>query len=221
MCSGCSDSPDCCVAIGPIFHKYRLAHALSKARAMKPISTLQYLSWSQFSKPSNDRIAFRAIKKNKYRSMVEIGLGNGIRCERMIRVAQKYSDSATIRYTGIDQFEARESHETQLKLIETHRQLNGLGAKAQLVPGDFASSVQRIANSHLRTDLVVIQCDAQGDAFGDEQFAHAWKFLPRMLHAASQVMLFFPNDEYEVFNFLDVEDQLRKLDPVSETKRAA
>lgn len=189
--------------------------------AMKPISALQYLSWSQFSKPTNDRIAFRAIKKNKFRSLVEVGLGDGIRCERMIRVAQKYSGSSTVRYTGVDLFEERASSEKQLKLIEMHRQLNGLGAKAQLVPGDFGSSMQRIANSHLRTDLVVIQYDQEGEIFDNAEFANAWKFLPRMLHASSVVMLFFPNDEYEVFNFLDVEDQLRQLESGSEMKRAA
>jgi len=188
---------------------------------MKPISALQFFTWSQFSKPTNDRIALRAIKKHKFRSLVEVGLGEGVRCERMIRVAQKYSGSTTVRYTGIDLFEARESSDAQLKLIEMHRQLNGLGAKAQLVPGDFGSAIQRIANSHLKTDLVVVQCDQDGDVFAQEDFANAWRFLPRMLHAASMVMLFYPNGEYEVLNFLDVEDQLKKLEGKSEAKRAA
>ena len=189
--------------------------------AMKPISALQYFTWSQFSKPSNDRMAYRAIKKNKFRTLVEVGLGEGLRCERMIRIAQKYSGSSTIRYTGVDLFEERDSGEVQLKLIEMHRQLNGLGAKAQLVPGGFGNSIQRIANSHLRTDLVVVQCNQKDDVFADAEFANAWKFLPRMLHASSQVILFFPGDEFEVFNFLDVEDQLRKLESGKEARRAA
>lgn len=188
---------------------------------MKPISAFQYFTWSQFSKPANDRIALRAIKKNKFRSLVEVGLGEGVRCERMIRVAQKYSGASTVRYTGVDLFEARESSDKQLKLIEMHRQLNGLGAKAQLVPGDFGNAIQRIANSHLRTDLVVVQCDQDGDVFDQPDFANAWKFLPRMLHASSIVMLFYPNEEYEVLNVLDVEDQLKKLDGGSDVKRAA
>ena len=188
---------------------------------MKLISAFQYFTWSQFSKPSNDRVAYRAIKKNKFRTLVEVGLGEGTRCERMIRIAQKYSPSSTIRYTGVDLFDERDSSQKQVKLIEMHRQLNGLGAKARLVPGDFGSSIQQIANSHLRTDLVVVQCDQNGDVFQHEAFANAWKFLPRMLHTSSQVMLFFPNSEYEVFNFLDVEDQLRKLESGSQVKRAA
>lgn len=188
---------------------------------MKPISALQYFTWTQFSKPTNDRVAFRAIKKHKFRSLVEVGLGEGLRCERMIRIAQRYSNSSTIRYTGIDLFEDRAPADKQLKLIEMHRQLNGLGAKAQLVPGDFGSAMQRIANSHLRTDLVVIQCDQQGDFFDNATYANAWKFLPRMLHASSMVLLFHPNDEYEVFNFLDVEDRLRQMNSGSATRRAA
>ena len=179
---------------------------------MKPISALQYFSWAQCSKPTNDRMAYRAIKKNRFRSLVEVGLGEGVRCERMIRIAQKYGGSSTIRYTGIDRFEDRDPSETSLKLIEMHRQLNGLGAKAQLVPGNFSSSIQRIANSHLRTDLMVIQCESEEDAFADEGFAQAWKFLPRMLHASSLVMLFYPKDEYEVLNFLDVESKGRQLE---------
>ena len=220
--SGFADFDDRPLWVTPTIHESTFVNALSTVSAMKPLSTLQYLSWSQFSKPTNDRIAYRTIKKNKFRSIVEVGLGDGIRCERMIRVAQKYSGASTIRYTGIDLFEARDSSETQLKLIEMHRQLNGLGAKAQLVPGDFGSKIKRVANSHLRTDLVIIQCDAGGDVFANEEFADGWKFLPRMLHASSQVMLFFPNDEYEVFNFLDVEDQLRSLGSrTEEVKRAA
>lgn len=188
---------------------------------MKPISALQYFSWSQFSKPTNDRVAYRAIKKNKCRSLVEIGLGDGVRCERMIRIAQKYSGASTVRYTGIDLFEERDPSQTSMKLIEMHRQLNGLGAKAQLVPGDFANSIQRIANSHLRTDLLVMQFDTTSDAFDDEGFVSAWRFLPRMLHASSLVMLFYPNDEYEVFNFVDVENKDRELSASSEEARRA
>lgn len=188
---------------------------------MKPISALQYFSWARFSKPTNDRMAYRAIKKHKFRSLVEVGLGEGVRCERMIRIAQRYSGASRIRYTGIDLFEDRGSSSKPMKLIDMHRRLNGLGAKAQLVPGSFSNSIQRIANSHLRTDLLIIQRETETDAFADEDFAGAWKFLPRMLHTSSLVMLFYPNAEYEVLNFLDVEDKERELNSSSIAKQAA
>lgn len=189
---------------------------------MKPISALQYFSWSNFSKPTNDRVAYRAIKKHQFRSIVEIGLTAGVRCQRMIRIAQKYSDAPNVRYTGIDAFDGRDPSETPMKLIEMHRQLNGLGAKAQLVPGDFETTIERIANSHLRTDLLIVQRTDAEDAFANEDFARAWKFLPRMLHAASLVMVFYPNDEYEVFDFLDVESRCKeKSAAAGQAQRAA
>ena len=186
---------------------------------MKPISALQYFTWSHFSKPTNDRVAYSAIRKHKFRSIVEVGLSAGVRCQRMIQVAQKYSETSSVRYTGIDLFEERDASEVPLKLIEMHRQLNGLGAKAQLVPGNFSSSIERIANSHLRTDLLVVQLDNNEDAFNDAGFVRAWRFLSRMLHASSLVMLFYPQDEYEVFNFLEVESKQRQAE--QQVKRAA
>jgi len=193
------------------------------SQVMKPISALKYFAWSNFSKPTNDRVAYRAIKKHQFRSIVEIGLTEGVRCKRLIQVAQKYSDAPNVRYTGVDAFDDRDPSETPIKLIEMHRELNGLGAKAQLVPGSFESSLERIANSHLRTDLMIVQRTNVEDAFADAEFARAWRFIPRMLHAGSLVMVFYPNDEYEVFDFLDVESRCKgKLDEVaSQTKRAA
>lgn len=187
---------------------------------MKPISTLQYLSWRFLAKPANDRIAYRLIKKNRFRSLVEVGLGDGIRCERMIRVAQKYGESASVRYTGIDLFETREGDQPKLKLIEMHRRLNGLGAKAQLVPGTLGDSLKRIANSHSRTDLVLIQHDKESNAFEEAELKAAWKFLPRMLHASSQVAILYPNDEYEILNFVEIENRVRSLDSAVEKKAA-
>lgn len=166
---------------------------------MKPISTWRYFILSRFSKPGNDRIAYQAIKKSRFTSIVEVGLADGTRCENLIRVAQKFSPDTKIRYTGIDLFDAREN-EAPLTLLDTHKRLNSLGAKAKLVPGEFADGIQRIANSHMRTDLVVIECAAENEAFES-----AWRFMPRMLHPTSLVILMYPGDEYETLNFLEVE----------------
>lgn len=183
---------------------------------MKPISFWRYISWSQFAKPSNDRIAYRLIKKHKFRSIVEIGLSEGVRCERMIRVSQKYGDPGKIRYTGVDLFEARDAAETPLRLIEMHRKLNSLGAKAQLVPGSFDDAIPRIANAHAKTDLVIVHHPVE-----DESYEAAWRFLPRMLHVSSQVLVFYNETEYEVFNFAEVEQRVRQLTERGQVARAA
>jgi len=166
---------------------------------MKPMSAWRYFVLARFSKPTNDRIAYQAIKKGGFTSIVEVGLTDGTRCENMIRVAQKFSPDAKIRYTGIDLFDARETQQP-LKLLDTHKRLNSLGAKVKLVPGEFNDGVQRIANSHTRTDLVVIEC-----ADESEKLEAVWRFVPRMLHANSLVVVMYPGDEYEALNFLEVE----------------
>ena len=156
---------------------------------------------SRLSKPTNDRIAYKAIRKHGYASIVEVGLRDGTRCENLIRVAQKFSPQEKIRYTGIDLFDSREE-QPPLTLLDTHKRLNSLGdnAKAKLVPGEFADGIQRIANSHMRTDLVVIECTEENEAF-----EAAWRFMPRMLHPNSLVIVMHPNNEYETMNYLEVE----------------
>lgn len=182
---------------------------------MTPISAWRYFVWSSWSKPTNDRIVYKTIKKTKPGSLIEIGLGDGVRCERMMRVAQKFSDGGKVRYTGLDRFEGRDENETPLKLIEMHKQLNNFGAKAKLVPGDFSDGIERIANSHVRTDLVVIDCGEEHDS------CPSWRFLPRMLHPNSVVIVLFQNNEYEIMNFLDVEKKAAALSKPQKKQAAA
>ena len=176
---------------------------------MKPISMLTYLNWTMLAKPVGDREVFRMIKTHQFRSLVEIGLGDGRRCERMIRVAQRYATAGKLRYTGVDLFEGRDDG-TRLKLIEMHRRLNNLGVRAQLVPGSLAIGVQQIANSHLRTDLVVIS-----HGFDLEELDASWYFLPRMLHPGSKVLIQKQADApFAVMDRLEIE-RLAGVDTVA------
>ncbi len=165
---------------------------------MKPMSAWRYFALSRFSKPTNDRIAYQSIRTSGVTSIVEVGLSNGERAENMIRIAQKFSPDAKIRYTGIDLFDARIDH-SPLKLLDTHKRLNNLGAKAKLVPGEFSDGIQRIANSHTRTDLVIIDSPVDSD-----EIEAGWRFVPRMLHPNSVVIVMYPGDQYETLNFLEV-----------------
>ncbi len=149
---------------------------------MKPLSGISYLCLAAFSNPVCDRIIYRTIRRNKVSSILEIGVGDGSRAVNMIRVAKKYCGSGSVRYTGIDGFEADLNSKVTLK--DFHQRLSRLEVKLQLVPGDVAAAVQRIANSHLRTDLLVISAGNNTTALDD-----VWFFVPRMLHAASVVFL--------------------------------
>lgn len=149
---------------------------------MKPISTLQYLRLANFSTPKCDRHIYKLIKQNSIRSIIEFGLEDGNRCISMLKVAQKSAGSMSIRYTGIDSFDARNESQPNLPLIQIHRKLKEFQAKTQLVPGDIASSIPRIANSHVRTDLIVIS-----SGFDPAALENSWLYFPRMLHSSSLV----------------------------------
>ncbi len=151
---------------------------------MKTLSAFGYFCLSRFSKPVADRKIYRLIRDNKVSSIIEFGLGDGARTEKMIQTAMRFILSGTVRYTGVDLFEGRPEGETPLSLREMHRRMNKFEIKSQLVPGESESAVMRIANSHLRTDLILITAQ-----YPLHSFDQCWYFFPRMLHAQSVVMI--------------------------------
>ena len=172
-----------------------------KGYPVKPISTLQYLRLANFSTPGCDRQIYKLIKKNSFRSIIEFGLEDGNRCISMLKVAQKYAGSMGIRYTGVDSFDARNETQGSLPLIQIHRKLQEIEAKTQLVPGDIASSIPRIANSHVRTDLIVISA-----GFDPAALENSWFYFPRMLHSSSLVLVQkSENGSFEAMNRHQIE----------------
>jgi len=185
---------------------------------VKPISALKFLQMTWLSKPVPDRLIYKMIKRNQVRSIVEIGLGDGKRCRNMIAVAKKFSPDSKIKYTGVDLFDSRDEKDEPLKLIEMHRKLNDLEAKTQLVPGDLASALPRIANNHVRTDLVIISA-----GFEEEDFESTQMFLPRMLHPSSVVLIQdYADEEFYVHSRLEIEKMAAESSSSdSTTKKAA
>ena len=107
----------------------------------------------------------------------------------MIAIANKFSGSNQVRYTGIDLFDARETPDSALKLLDVHKEFSALNAKIQLVPGRLNEAIPRIANTHLRTDLILISGEYQKDEINS-----CWEFFPRMLCATSILLLQAPGD---------------------------
>ncbi len=130
-----------------------------------------------------DRTLLKVVKQESFHRIVEIGVGDGDRAERLIKTALGQHDSATVRYTGIDLFEARGAA-TSCTLKEIHRRLVAHQVAVRLVPGDAASALPRCANDLRGTDLVVVRNDQDPSSL-----ERAWHFLPRMLHQTSQVWL--------------------------------
>ena len=70
-----------------------------------------------------------------------------------------------------------------------------------MVPGDLASALPRIANSHVRTDMVIISA-----GFNEEDFEATQMFLPRMMHPSSVVLIQdYEDEEFFVHSRLEIE----------------
>ena len=135
---------------------------------------LQYLS-----KPPEYRKVYAAIRRRKPRSIVELGVGDGTRAQRIIAMAQRYHEGE-VRYTGVDLFEARDDAQTGLPLKSAYKLLRSTGAKVQLVPGDPFSALARTANSLTGTELLIISSDQDV-----QSLERAWFYVPRMITESS------------------------------------
>ena len=152
---------------------------------MSVATFLRSVYLSHLSSPASDRTIYRGIRRQKVRSILELGIGTGHRAVGMIEMAQLASPGEEIRYAGTDLFEGRTSADGPgVTLRMAHRLLTATGAKVRLSPGDPLSALARLANSLTGTDLVVIS--ARQDLRSLEK---AWFYLPRILHAGSQVFI--------------------------------
>ena len=137
-----------------------------------------------FSKPAENRPVYRTLLNQKPTRIVELGLGDGQRTIQMLQKASRLSPEATIKYTGIDLFEARSPEQGPgMSLKDAHRTLKMPNVKIQLVPGDPFSALARMANTLPDTDLLIIS-KCQDSA----SLERAWFYVPRMLHSQSVIL---------------------------------
>jgi hypothetical protein len=155
----------------------------SGSRTLSAASLIKYCYLAYLSRPAEDRELYRAVRRIRPKSVVELGVGLGQRAVRLIEVACRYQRQSVVRYTGMDPFEGRPDSQARLTLKSAHKLLKPLGVQVQLVPGDPASALARHANALRDTDLLVIAADEYASM--DEG---AWFYVPRMLHAKSQVL---------------------------------
>lgn len=150
---------------------------------MSECSLLRYCYLAYFSQPVGDRALYRTLRKRRFQSIVELGIGRAVRTQRMFEVLRTDNTTPT-RYTGIDLFEARPHAGSGFKLKEAHQCLRGLPAKVQLVPGDPHGALSRVANTLTGTDLLLISADQDA-----ESLARAWFYVPRMLAPNALVLV--------------------------------
>ncbi|HJT32114.1 MAG TPA: hypothetical protein VJ783_08725 [Pirellulales bacterium] len=159
-----------------------------------------------FSKPPGDRIIYRAIRRNRARRILEVGLRTGQRARRMIEAATRGTDEL-VNYAGIDLFELRPPAESDgLSLKEIHSLLKTTPARVRLIPGDPFTALARMANEIGSCDLIVIASDQP-----TESLERAWFYVPRLLHAATSVFIERPGSEQTPARFeLLAHDEIRR-----------
>jgi hypothetical protein len=136
-----------------------------------------------FSHPAPDRTLYKAVKGKSIRAVVEIGIGGGLRTQRLLEVLSWQTANLPLRYTGIDRFECRPRNQPSLALKQAFHSLRRPGVQLQLVPGEPYDALVRAANGLSGTDLLLISA-SQDQA----SLERAWTYMPRMLHAGSLIL---------------------------------
>jgi hypothetical protein len=138
-----------------------------------------------FSKPAADRTLYKAVRSRPIRSIVELGVGLPLRTPRLLlQLASAKTLGESIRYCGIDLFEARPTGQPALSLKQAFAALQSPNVRVQLVPGDPNSALQRSSNSLTGTDLLLISANQDRDSL-----TRAWTWMPRMLTATSLIFI--------------------------------
>ena len=150
---------------------------------MAAASWLKYVYLAHFSQPRTERQLYRLMKVHKISRIVEIGIQSIERTTAMIAVAQRYSGTEQVAYSGLDWFDARDEDLPKLTLKQAHRELQSTGATVRLVPGEPARSVTAIANAHQHTGLLLLSATVP-----ESLLASAWFYFPRMIDSASVVL---------------------------------
>ena len=150
---------------------------------MSQLGTLKYTYLAYLSQPATDRAVYRLIEKRPIRSILELGVGDGLRAERMIAIVSRHQTDTELQYTGIDLFEDRPAGSPQIALKQAYQKLRQQSVRVRLVPGGPFEALSRIANYVSGIDLVVVAGDQDA-----QSLARAWMFLPRMIHGETLVL---------------------------------
>lgn len=134
---------------------------------------------TRMSKPAEERAMYQATQGRQFRSVLEVGVGDGSRALRLVDWLQRQADGE-IRYAAIDMFEAGEGP----ALKSFHAQMGSVGAKPLPIPGTLASGLPRVAHTLGAVDLVLFSFDIP-----ELTGVVTQNFLPRIIESKSVVLL--------------------------------
>ena len=150
---------------------------------MATTSILRVFYLSYLSSPPCDRPIYRAIRRQKARRILELGIADGRRATRMIEVARRFHPAMATEFTGLDLFESRSATDGPgMTLKAAYRLLGRLDTRVRLIPGDPFSVLSKTANLLGHFDLVIVSA-----RLDPASLSKAWFYMPRLLHEGSQV----------------------------------
>lgn len=123
---------------------------------MSRLNWFQRLYWGRFSKPAEERSLFRFLLDHPVGSILEIGIGDGARLRRIVKLVRPVDSCEKVRYIGVDDFEGSPAGRAHLTLKQAHQLASQLGLRASLVPGPPAQAVARVAHRFGASDLIII-----------------------------------------------------------------
>lgn len=152
---------------------------------LSALETLQVLYHCYLAAPSSDRVLYQAIRRNRARRILELGIGTGSRAARLIWMAQRYHASDEVRYVGLDPFEARTACDGPgITLRLAYRMLRTTGAKIRLLPGEPLAVLAQAANHVGTVDLAIFSA-----RLDPSLLVETWFYVPRLLHPQSEVFV--------------------------------
>ena len=125
------------------------------AAIMSRQSWLHRVYWSKFAKPIEQRALYRFLVHSPITSIVEIGVGDGTRMQRIAKLVNLPPGTEQLRYIGVDEFESSQGR-PYLSLKQAHRLAGQLGFKASLIPGPASLAIPRVAHKFSPSDLIIV-----------------------------------------------------------------
>jgi hypothetical protein len=177
---------------------------------MSQIGVFKYSYLAYFSHPPQDRPLYRSIREHPPVRILEVGMGDLVRAERMIAMARRCRPEVEIHYTGVDLFEDRPQGQRHVSLKSAYRLLRQHGARVRLIPGNADDALSACANTICDVDLLVIALGSD-----DPALHSGWIWLPRMLHTGSQIYVLAPRGAGEPSRFdrLTLHEVLQRAKP--------
>ncbi len=146
---------------------------------MSRLTWIQRVYWTRFSKPLSDRELVRQLIEHPIASLLEIGMGDGSRMDRIAQLVSLTEGTERLRYIGVDEFEAASDGGPHLTLKQAHQVAAQVGFKASLIPGDVKSAMPRVAHKFGASDLIIV--DGGMDP-SQPQSSHIAPWLNRIAH---------------------------------------